>query len=166
MNIADAFVAELTQEGAGTRRALERIPDALLGWQPHTKSMSMGRLASHMAEIPKWMVSILSVDEYVMDMESYEPYVAASTAELVQVWDANLALGLEKLKGMSDDDMLRMWQMRISGNPVLEMPKLAVVRSMILNHLIHHRGQLTVYLRLNDVAVPALYGPSADENPM
>lgn len=168
MKLADAFVAEMTREGAGTRRTLERIPADLFGWQPHPKSMTLGRLASHVAECPAWMVSILSVDEYVLDMQNHKPFAATSTEELVQAFDANLAKAIEHLKTMSDDDLARQWRMVMGepgchGKTLLEMPKTDVVRTMVFNHMVHHRGQLTVYLRLNNIAVPGLYGPSADE---
>lgn len=162
MSLSQALIAELEHEAAGTRRALERAPADRFDWRPHERSFSLGQLVSHLAEMPSWVPSI--VDETNFDMpEGYQPYAAASSEDLVATFDANLAAAKEKLATASDEDLAVTWRMTAGGQVIFEMPRLQVLRAIILNHAIHHRGQLTVYLRQLDVPVPALYGPSADE---
>ena len=163
MSIMDPLITELQHEAAGARKVLERIPEEHYGWKPHAKSMSMGRLASHVAESFQWLKMILERDEFVMDPAGYKPFEAPSRAALLERFDSGLKEALAAMRGRSDAEMTKIWRLKVGGRTVIETPRAGVVRTMVLNHLIHHRGQLTVYLRLKDVAVPALYGPTADE---
>ena len=163
MNIIDVMVAELQHENQLTRTLLERVPEDKLSWQPHEKSMSLAVLAGHITEVPAWVTPILSTDEMAFDPETYEPFVPATTAELVGALDANVAAAVEAMAGQSNEHIMQTWRFRIGDKVVFEMPRVAVLRGMVLNHLVHHRGQMTVYLRLQDVPLPSIYGPSADE---
>lgn len=168
MTIAEAYADELTREGFQTRRTLERIPADLFGWRPHPKSKTMGELASHLAENPGALPALLGVDEYTMDVTKHSIFLAASTEELLQRFDANLAKAVEFVRNMSDAELMKPWRMVIGGDgchgkKMIEMHKIAALRAIFMNHNVHHRGQLTVYLRLNDLPVPGIYGPSADE---
>lgn len=163
MSMIGPVIMELQHEAGNTRRVLERIPEDRFDWQPHPKSMSFGRLASHVAEIPGCMIPTLDLDEFVMKMSDFKPVVAASRAELLALHDGCVAKAVESMQGRSDAHLLATWRMVMDGKTALELPRIGVIRGMILNHIVHHRGQLTVYLRLNDVPLPGLYGPSADE---
>lgn len=163
MNIIDGMVAELQHESQLTRTTLERTPEDKLSWQPHEKSMSLAVLGGHIAEIPKWVSIILGSDEIAFDPESYVPFVPATVAELLETFDNNLAEAVEAMAGQSNEHLMQAWQFRIGDQVMFEMPRVAVLRGMVLNHIVHHRGQLTVYLRLQDVPLPSIYGPSADE---
>ena len=162
MSIAEPMAMELEQEAAGTRRILDCIPEDKFGWKPHDKSMTFGQLASHLAEALTWINPTLDMPEFVMDPEQYKPYQAADKAELLAAFDKNLAQAVAALKAASDETMIGTWRMVCAGEPKFEMPRVAVIRMMIMNHAIHHRAQLGVYLRLNDVPVPKTYGPTAD----
>lgn len=162
MNLNEPLLAELDHEFANARKALERVDESKLGWKPHDKSMTYGRLASHIAELPGWMSAILDMD--VFEMESGQAaFNAASTEELLKTFDDGLAQAKAGLKAATNEKLMAVWEMKMDGKPLIQMPRIAVIRAWVLNHMIHHRGQLTVYLRLNDAPVPALYGPSADE---
>jgi uncharacterized damage-inducible protein DinB len=162
MSISENMVQEFTQESGTTRRLLERLPDNL-SWQPHPKSMSLGRLATHIAEIPHWAERIVGQDRFDMVSSSFTPSVIGSRAEILGAFEKNVATFTGALRGMADDRMAKPWSFLSDGHLVFEIPKVAALRSFVLSHLIHHRGQLSVYLRLNDVPVPGVYGPSADE---
>jgi uncharacterized damage-inducible protein DinB len=164
MSISAALVPEFDAEMATTRRTLERVPDDKLGWKPHEKSMSLGRLASHIAEMPSWGVVGLNMD--VLDMANYKPWEGASRAEILAVFDKNVAEARAAMAAASDEKYMQNWSLAMGGKTLMTMPKIAVVRSFMLNHVIHHRGQFSVYLRMNDIAVPSIYGPSADEGQM
>lgn len=164
MSIADTQLAELKYESLATRKALERVPADKLGWKPHDKSMTLGRLASHIAEIPSWTVNAIKEDEFVVQ-EGFKPFNATDHKEIIAAFDKNLKEAEEALDGVSDEHMQAMWSMKMGDEELFSMPRSSVIRSWILNHLYHHRGQLTVYLRLNDAPVPSIYGPSADEQP-
>ena len=151
---------------ANTRRALERVPEDRLGWQPHPKSWSMGNLATHLANLPSW--TNIAVKENQLDLApgGVEPPrlpPAASRQELLQRFDENVKAARACLADASDPELLAPWTLLRAGTALFTMPKVGVLRSFVFNHIVHHRGQLTVYLRLNDVPVPSLYGPSADE---
>lgn len=163
MNYIDPLIAEFEREAAATRRVLERVPEEKFGWRPHPKSMTMGRLATHVAETPGWLAAILEQDEMAFNPEEYKPKEAASRAELLQIFDDNMAMAAKLMTGQSNDHVMAMWRMKVGDQIAFEAPRIGVIRSMILNHTYHHRGQLTVYLRLNDIPVPSVYGPSADE---
>lgn len=166
MSLAQSLLPEFDHEMASTRKALERVPEAKFGWKPHEKSMTLGRLASHLAELPAWTASTFDVDE--LDLAppgggGYKPVEHKTRQQVLDHFDAMAAKGRAALAGAADAEFFKPWTLKNGGQTVFTMPKVAVLRSFVMNHMIHHRGQLTVYLRLNDVPVPSIYGPSADE---
>ena len=166
MSISAALLPEFDQEIAKTRTALERIPTDRFGWKPHEKSFSMGELANHMARLPGWGAATLTTESMDLDPEAgeFEPPEPVETVEdLLELFDAQAAEFRAALAEAGDEAMMASWTLSNGGEELFTMPRVAVIRGMILNHLVHHRGQLTVYLRLNDLPVPGLYGPSADE---
>jgi uncharacterized damage-inducible protein DinB len=163
MPIIDAMIAELKQESVATRNTLERVPEDALDWRPHVKSFTMRQLASHLAENATWTKPILEQPEMVFDPKTYTPWIAATRAEMLEKFDASLAEALAAMAGVTDATLMATWALKANGQTFFEMPRMAVIRMMILNHMVHHRAQLGVYLRLRDVPVPAIYGPSADE---
>jgi len=167
MTLSEELLPEFDQEMANTRKALERVPDDKLGWKPHEKSGTMGWLATHIAMIPHWTDVIVRQLEFDMAPPGSPPYVpplAGSVKEMLELFDKHVPAARAAIAGASDEELLKPWSLLAGGQPILTLPRIAALRGVIMNHLIHHRGQLTVYLRLNDVPVPALYGPSADEN--
>jgi uncharacterized damage-inducible protein DinB len=161
-----ALLPEFDQEMANTRKVLERVPDDRLDWRPHPKSSTMGALATHLATLPAWTVEAFNRDtlDIKPDGKDYvPPQEARSTGELLSRFDAAVAAGRAALAAATDIGMCEQWSLLSAGTRILTLPRAAVLRSFILSHSIHHRAQLTVYLRLNDIPVPALYGPSADE---
>ncbi len=164
MNMIDPVLRELSHEAPVTRKVLERAPEDQFGWKPHEKSMTLGRLVTHIAESPGWVANILPQDEFVMDPASFKPTVAESVAQVLDMFDKNVALASSTMQGMADERLLATWRLKIGDEVKVEMPRIGMIRVFLLNHLYHHRGQLTVYLRLLDVPVPAVYGPSADED--
>jgi uncharacterized damage-inducible protein DinB len=165
MSIA-AILRELDQENATTRRVLERVPSDKLSWKPHPKSMSLGELALHVAASPGYIASNWCLKDVVQVGGGSGSPTPSSTAEILATHDESAAKAKEALTQLGDEGMHAMWKAEAAGVTVFEMPKAALVRSIVLNHTYHHRGQLSVYLRLLDVPVPSIYGPSADENPM
>ncbi len=163
MKMNEPLVMELEQEAQSTRKMLERLPADKLTWRPHEKSMTLGRLAMHLAEIPGWVNATLLADELDFAKMDYKPVEAASSEEAVKKFDATLASALETLKKTDDAEMMKNWTMRNGEEVYFTMPKIAVLRGFVFSHLVHHRGQMSVYLRLLDVPVPGSYGPSADE---
>lgn len=166
MTIAQSLLPEFDQEMANTRKALERIPEDKLDFKPDSKSMTMGRLAGHIAEMPTWAGMTLTTDSLDIapgGKQSFEALVATSKNQLLQALDQNVAAARAALAGASDEALMKNWTLMANGTEFFTMPRIAVVRSMVMNHMIHHRGQLMVYYRLNGVAVPGMYGPSADE---
>jgi len=165
MAIRDALLPEFDHEMGTTRRLLDRAPEAAFAWKPHERSMSLADLASHLANIPTWCAAI--VDAPVMDLatipEGARPKAAASRAELLARFDQNVAAARAKLATITDGEMLAPWTLKQGDQEVFTLPRAAAVRSFIMNHSIHHRGQLSVYLRLNNVPLPSIYGPTADE---
>jgi uncharacterized damage-inducible protein DinB len=168
MAIAEAFLPEFDQEAAGVRRTLERVPADKFEWRPHEKSMTMIWLAVHLANLPQWAKWTMAADE-LDTRPGGEPMplppTPASVEELVATFDGHAAGARAAIAGASDADFMKPWSMLINGTVMMTLPKAAVIRSFVMNHLIHHRAQLGVYLRLNDVPVPSIYGPSADEAP-
>ncbi|MDP9114820.1 MAG: DinB family protein [Acidobacteriota bacterium] len=165
MAIKDALLPEFDYEMATARKVIERVPDDKFGYKPHDKSMTMGRLASHIAEMPTWATSGITLDS--LDLAGgYKPFEAASRAELLASFDKNVAGARTAIAGASDETLMKNWSLKNGDKTLMTMPKIAVVRTFVMNHVIHHRGQLSVYLRLNNVAVPSIYGPSADEGSM
>ena len=163
MSMIQGFINELTHESANTRKMLERIPGEAFSYKPHDKSMGFGRLATHVAELPGWIAMTIKTDELDFNANKYEPFNTTSTEELLTHHDENVAKALEALQSMSPDDLMKPWTLRRGEQVLMSMPKVAVIRNMCLNHLIHHRGQLSVYMRLNGIALPGIYGPTADE---
>jgi uncharacterized damage-inducible protein DinB len=163
MTTADSLKLEFAHEAQATRRLLERLPDDRLAWRPHEKSFTAGALASHMVECIRWVDSIFGRDELEMDPTTFKPYQAASVADLIDTFDADVARSEEVLAGVTDAALVQGWRLTIRGKVRFEKPRVAVFRDFTLSHLIHHRGQMSVYLRLLDVPVPGVYGPTADE---
>jgi uncharacterized damage-inducible protein DinB len=165
--IAELLLAELEREAVGTRRALERVPEGRNDWKPHEKSMELGYLAGLVATMASWVHSIVTKED--LDLAAPGEYKTGgfeTSRELVEAFDEALAKAREALAGASDDHLLTTsWRLLVQGKVVMEQPRYVAIRDSVINHLAHHRGQLTVYLRLNDIPVPSLYGPTADENP-
>lgn len=165
-SIAGALIAEMQQEATASRACLERIPAEKFAWKPREKSMEFGRLASHIAEMYSWTGATLQNSELDFSKWDYKPFEPQSTTELLDFFDKNLADAIDVLKNTGDDVFMENWTMRNGETVYFTLPKIAVMRSFVMNHIVHHRGQLSVYLRLNDIAVPSIYGPSADEGQM
>ena len=166
MTIAEGFLASFDPEMRNTRRMLERVPDDAMEYKPHQKSMPLGRLAGHIAEMIEWGKTTVEVDE--MDFRppgapEYVPYVPANREAVLEHFDRAVANTREAVAKTTDDAMRRDWTLLMSGNEIFKMPRIAVLQTMVLSHVIHHRAQLGVYLRMNDVPIPGMYGPSADE---
>ena len=162
MSLTDSLLPEFDHEMTTTRKLLERVPEDRLGWQPHAKSMSLGALATHLANLAAWGEITLTQSE--LDLTGMAPSAPlTSRQELLAVFDRNTAATRAALTGKSDAELLAPWALKRDGKTMFSMPKVTVWRSFVLNHLIHHRGQLTVYLRMQDVLLPSIYGPSADE---
>jgi uncharacterized damage-inducible protein DinB len=164
--IALSLLPEFDLEMANTRKVLERVPEAHFTWKPHAKSFSMGELAGHVASIPGWMTSTLVDDAFDVSPGGVPATFprAGSAKEALAMLDEGISAARAALEAASDAAFLESWSLLANGEPLFTMPRVAVVRSFVMNHLIHHRAQLCVYLRLKDVPVPALYGPSADES--
>ncbi|HEX5759710.1 MAG TPA: DinB family protein [Thermoanaerobaculia bacterium] len=166
VSISASLLPEFDHEMASTRRILERLPDDRLSWRPHAKSMTMGRLASHVAELLRWLHLSLDRDSFDVappEGPSYRPADLSSRQEILDLFDRKVAAARERLLAVDDASFGQFWRLLRGGQELLTLPRLGVYRTMIINHMIHHRGQLSVYLRLNDVPVPGMYGPSADE---
>ena len=167
MAIREALLPEYDHEMANTRKLLERLPDDRATWKPHEKSMTLHRLATHVVEIPGWVTSILDAESFDVAPAGGTPRVPPSLGsrqDFPQAFDKNVASARAKIAAQSDAEFMTPWSLKNSGRTVLTLPRAGVVRSMLLNHLIHHRAQLGVYLRLQNVPLPSLYGPSADES--
>jgi uncharacterized damage-inducible protein DinB len=165
MPFSQTLLPEFEEEMKNTRRMLECIPDSKLDSQPHPKSMTLAQLATHVAQVPGWTKSLL--DAEVLDLSpDMKPQVLASRDELLNTFDQGVADARERIGNTSDDSWQKTWTFKIGGQTVLSMPRASVMRSLIMNHLIHHRAQLGVFLRLHNVAIPGMYGPSADEQPL
>jgi uncharacterized damage-inducible protein DinB len=165
-NLAAALIGELEMEAATTRKCLERIPAEKFDYKPHEKSMSMVRLATHVAEMTGWVIETVNKSELDFATIDYKPFEPQTTEELVGYLDKIVTDAVEALKNTSDEAMLENWTLRNGETVYFTMPRIQVLRGMVFNHIVHHRGQLSVYMRLNDIPVPALYGPSADEGQM
>ena len=163
MTISDALLSEFDQEVINTRRTLERVPNKA-DFAPHAKSMKLGQLAPHVAELAGFGLNVLDSPQLEFSTGSYKPLPFESGAQLVKVFDEGAAKVRQALSGTSDEAWSQNWKLIYEGKPIFEGPRFLAYRVMFLNHLVHHRAQLGVYLRLNDVPVPATYGPSADES--
>jgi uncharacterized damage-inducible protein DinB len=165
MGMIDPMLMEFGHEMGSGRKMLELVPEKQLTFRPHPKSMSLGQLASHLAEIPGWAGVTLNMDVFEMDA-SYKPLNASTVKELLSVFDKNVASATTAMKGATDEQLLKTWTMKVAGKTVLTMPKIAVLRAFVFSHFIHHRAQLGVYLRMNNVPLPQVYGPTADATQM
>lgn len=166
MAIKDAFLPEFDNEMQRTRKCLERVPEGKFDWRPHEKSMPLGRLASHLADIPNYGTATLTLDSLDFAPPGGEPRKTAqhsSRQSLLDAFDQNVAATRAHIEKASDEHLTKPWSLLAGGKTIFTLPRAAVLRTFMMSHLIHHRAQLGVYLRLNDVPVPAVYGPSADE---
>lgn len=166
MTVAQEFLAEFEEEMEATRRMLERVPDEALDFRPHPKSMSMGSLAGHIAEMIGWAAVTARQQEFDIDPpggQAPQPYVTTSRAAMLVFFDSNVVGAKREIAEVNDEDMQAPWTFLKGGNTVFKLPRIKVLRKFCLNHIIHHRAQLGIYLRLNNVPVPGPYGPSADD---
>jgi uncharacterized damage-inducible protein DinB len=162
MPFSQELIPEFDQEMKNTRALLERVPESLFSYQPHPKSMTLGRLAAHVAELPGWGKTAVEVDVLELGAD-WKPWLPTSAAELLTAFDRNVADARKMLSEMTDEKWNQIWTMKFNGKEMMSMPRRVVMRSVVMNHLIHHRAQLGVYLRLNNVQIPGMYGPSADD---
>jgi uncharacterized damage-inducible protein DinB len=168
MTISELMLPEFDHEMASTRKNLERVPDQKFAWQPHPKSFSFGALATHLANIPGWASLSIGADSFDMAPGGVPRKMpqASSISEVLEAFDRNVAAARTAIAGATDEELIKPWSLLHNGQTLLTMPKMTVLRSFVLNHAVHHRAQLGVYLRLNDLPVPSVYGPSADESGM
>lgn len=165
MKLTDMIAQEMEQEAVATRRVLERVPEAKLGWKPHGKSMSLGELAMHVATTAGNITEMLKGASSELPPEAARVPSPSSKDEVLKTFDDGLVAAKKNLAAMSDADAQSTWKLTAGGKELFSAPKIGVLRMIVLNHSYHHRGQLSVYLRLLDVPLPSIYGPSADENP-
>ena len=163
--ILEPMIGELQQEALVTKRILERVPADKLTWKPHPKSMSLGQLALHIATIPGTLSKMSLLDEFEITPAAFDFVAPKDVSEILAALDASVKAAEENVGGLSDTDAMGNWRLVRSGKELLSLPRAGMLRSIMLNHWYHHRGQLSVYLRLLDIPVPSIYGPSADENP-
>ena len=164
MTLKETLLSEFDDEIAVTRRLLDRLPDAAFSWKPHEKSMSLGGLANHLAQIPHWGTSILERDGYDLVHDSDDRAAEKhSRAEVLETFDAHAVHVRRMLVAKTDAELTAPWALTSGGQLLMSMPRLGALRRFLLNHLVHHRGQLSVYLRLQGVPLPPIYGPTADE---
>jgi uncharacterized damage-inducible protein DinB len=167
MTIGQSMLNEFDQEMQNTRKTLERVPDDKWNWKPHEKSGTVGWLAGHIALLPGWATMTLNTEEFdyapTSGQSSYQPPKIENRKDLLAAFDKESAEARSALASVSDQDIMKTWKLLAGGQEIFAMPRAAVLRSVVMNHLIHHRAQLGVYFRLLDVAVPGLYGPSADD---
>jgi uncharacterized damage-inducible protein DinB len=166
MSFAELLLPEFEQEMAGTRKVLERIPDDKADWKAHPKSNTIGWVGAHLVEIPSWVEGTLTQDSWDIQPPGEPAYVTppwTNRAEMLALFDKNVADGKRAIAATSDEAFKKEWSLLMNGQPLFTLPRLNMIRSFVINHTIHHRAHLCVYLRLNDILVPGLYGPSADE---
>ncbi len=164
MAIKDALLSEYDHEWATTRRLLERVPEQEFGWKPHEKSMTLGQLAAHLANLPYWGIVIMTTEAFDLadDVDS-TPKAPPSRAVMLKEFDAKVAETRRLIANATDPEILARWTLKKSGAELFSLPRAAALRAYLMNHGIHHRGQLSVYLRLQNVPLPPIYGPTADE---
>jgi len=163
MAMIDAILMEMEQEAHATRRLLERVPEDKLAWKPHPKSFSLGQIALHVAQVPGG-VSAMAMQE-VYELPKFQQKEAGSRVELLDAFEQSLNAAKTTLGGLNDEQLMSTWTLQNQGKVLMTLPRAGLLRSTMLNHYYHHRGQLVVYLRLLNVPVPSVYGPTADENP-
>jgi uncharacterized damage-inducible protein DinB len=166
MSYAEAILPEFDQEMAHTRKVLERVPDDKLDWKAHPKSNTIGWNANHLAEMPGWVMNTLSAPSLDIAPVGGPPYQSpkrGSRREILEVFDKNVAAARKALAAAKDAEMEQNWSLLKGGQTMFAMPRRAVIRNFVINHIIHHRAVLCVYLRLNNIPVPGMYGPSGDE---
>jgi len=163
MRLVDPFLMEMEQESVATRRVLERVPENKLAWRPHPKSYSLGQLALHVAGIPGAIAGLAAQDPF--EFTNFSQAEATSRKEILDTLDSSLKTGKEILTGFDDARMMAIWHATRGGVEIMAIPRAAMLRTIMFNHLYHHRGQLLVYLRMHEVPLPSVYGPTADENP-
>ena len=162
MSISQALLPEFDQEMANTRKMLDKFPDGKGDYKPHAKSMTLARLAGHVAEFGEWAKTTLEVE--VLEIQpGMEPLTATSRQQVLEVFDRNVAAARRAIEKATDADWAKTWTLKFGGKDIMAMPRTVVFRTMVMNHMIHHRAQLGVYLRLNEIAIPGMYGASADE---
>lgn len=166
MKLTEFFLGQLEREAAGTRKALERVPEDKNGWKPHEKSMDIGYLAALVAKMPSWIAMMIEQEELDFakrSESSFVPKQPLTRADLIRLLDESVAEARAALQKTTDDHLMKPWRFRVGERVVSEEPRHVMIQDSVFNHLSHHRGQLTVYLRLAGASVPAIYGPSADE---
>jgi uncharacterized damage-inducible protein DinB len=163
--LAKAMLGEIQREAATTRRVLERVPEDKLTWKPHPKSHALGQLANHVAMIPGALSGLAQIDVFDVANAKFDPPMPANVQEILATLDTGVKVAEEYVGGLSDSALDARWRMTAGGKEVMNVARIEFLRAILLNHWYHHRGQLSVYLRLLDVPVPSIYGPSADENP-
>jgi uncharacterized damage-inducible protein DinB len=164
MSFSETFLPEFDQEMASTRKILASVPEALFTWKPHEKSMTLGRLASHVAEMPNWADNTITTERLVLTRDS-KPFNAPDSATLLESFDKSVVAARGAIAAATDEHLSKIWEVEWGGQVIMSQPRSGILRNMVMNHMIHHRGQLSVFLRLKDIAVPGMYGPSADEKP-
>ena len=169
MSISETLLPEFDQEMKNTRKLLECVPEGCPDYRPHEKSMPLARLAGHVAELPGWATHTIKTK--VLDLtpasgEGFKPGIMTSRKQLLEMFDKNVGEAREAIASASDEDLHEIWSLIYQGKTVMQMPRAAVLRFSVMNHIVHHRAQLGVYLRLNNIAIPGMYGPSADEGRM
>jgi len=166
MSIGQSMLPEFDHEMANTRKTLARVPDNKFAWKPHEKSFPMGSLATHVANLPSWAKVTIELEQFDLAPggQPLKTPECHTKAELLELFDKNVAEAREVINSSSDDTLFGLWTLLADGHKILSLPRVAVLRSFVMNHIIHHRAQLGVYLRLNDIPVPSIYGPSADED--
>jgi uncharacterized damage-inducible protein DinB len=163
MSVKTSFIGELKNESINTKKMLEKVPLDKATWKPHERSMSIGRLATHIAETSHWIYRILEADEFDFAVNPFKPHIAASQEELLEIFNNNFSRSIAALENASDDEFDKIWTIKMGDKILYQLPKKIAIRSWGFSHSVHHRGQLSVYLRMLDVPVPGMYGPSADE---
>lgn len=164
MTTSEALIADLEREIPLTRKILEAVPEEHFAWKPHDKSMSLAQLAGHLAETPMWVDSMIEAEmDFAAADQEYKPFLPSTRTELLEAFEQNAQACLKTLRGRDDAFMEETWILRSGDQIMMEKPRKVVIRDIVVHHSIHHRAQLTVYLRLLDIPVPGTYGPSADD---